>query len=801
MTKTTGAKDLDLTFHRTNTIPSGHHKQQSVDSKSIPRIISYKRLHDDDDEKSEDPQDTGNCSSLSKPSMTKRRETSDMTTDIDAISSMREGESLLKMSSRAAPPPTNYGGTSTTISNGNNGNSGSGNGISLAEQYMPKSTLKQDPSFSPKRLSSTLSSDDVESGADRTPTSLAENRGWFSTRQHGDGSHNNNKDMRSSFSAKFSDNFALRGSFVQLLSHTNIDPNFLLQDHETTILAPEELHLPPGTALRGSSKFAANAIIHASMRARTAGSSFGGGEEEDSVGSSTIHTLNSIRTARTLRELEEEYQEYLAKTRTTFLNDAMTFAEGTIPQSMVIATVIGCVCGLVAYCYYYVLDFFLEFIWKTLPERFVMDVWPEKFRVLWIPLVSFSLSIACGLSVYYLGEPGDLAYTIKCVHEQGYKGTSHIVPMVAASLFSILAGASLGPEAPLVAICAATAGYISRKLFKQTNRNVVRKHTFMGMAGALAAFFGVPMGGSMFALEVTSRFGIEYFEHLIEAIFAGLICVTVFRSLAGLPLEQIWDITDISLEHTDPYMIVLGACIGLMGAGVSYLWAHFHWRLMDLFGGLGLLDDENKHAVPRVLLGACGVVSIGMLVPHTMFWGEWEIGTIATLSKASDLPHVWPTSGLIDFEMDTGVKCLIVGFCKLMAISFTVAGGFRGGYIFPFFSAGAAFGRALCFVFPTLSPVIATLCFAAGINVAITRTALATSLILAFLGGEQFAMPAILSASVISLFATGYLPFIKSQLARSDIDFSLYYKKNAQPKVQDSVRLADGPMSIDMNKN
>ena len=76
-----------------------------------------------------------------------------------------------------------------------------------------------------------------------------------------------------------------------------------------------------------------------------------------------------------------------------------------------------------------------------------------------------------------------------------------------------MAGGSLGPEAPLVAICAALAGVISHRVFNQRNTNVVRKHTFMGMAGSLSAFFGVPLGGSLFALEVASRFGIEYFEH------------------------------------------------------------------------------------------------------------------------------------------------------------------------------------------------------------------------------------------------------------------------------------------------
>ena len=238
--------------------------------------------------------------------------------------------------------------------------------------------------------------------------------------------------------------------------------------------------------------------------------------------------------------------------------------------------------------------------------------------------------------------------------------------------------------------------------------------------------------------------------------------------------------------------------------GLAFLWANFHWRLMAIFGKLGLLDDDNIYAVPRVLLGAFGVVTIGMFLPQTLFWGEWEFPVLATLSPSSDLPHVWPTSGLLGFEMDSGLNCVIVGVCKLIAISFTVAGGYRGGFsksipllvmstffcipvsqsslfsvtVFPFFTAGAAFGRGLCFVFPTLSPIIATLCFAAGINVAITRTALATSLILAFLAGEQLALPAILAASVASLFATSYMPFIKSQIARSDIDSSLFMDKD-----------------------
>lgn len=61
--------------------------------------------------------------------------------------------------------------------------------------------------------------------------------------------------------------------------------------------------------------------------------------------------------------------------------------------------------------------------------------------------------------------------------------------MVAASQFSILAGGSLGPEAPLVAICASLGGFCSRTLFRIEDRNLVRKHTLMVRLETTVEFF------------------------------------------------------------------------------------------------------------------------------------------------------------------------------------------------------------------------------------------------------------------------------------------------------------------------
>merc|ERR1739844_690225 len=199
------------------------------------------------------------------------------------------------------------------------------------------------------------------------------------------------------------------------------------------------------------------------------------------------------------------------------------------------------------------------------------------------------------------------------------------------------------------------------------------------------------------------------------------------------------------------------------------------------FKGQGLLP--NDRAIPRALVGACMIVLLGMLVPQTMFWGEYEFQTIATMSPAKDLVHVRPTTGLLGFEMETGFHALIVGVCKLIAISFTVSGGYRGGFIFPFFATGAALGRCFHEFFPSLPIPLCCLGFAAAINVTITRTSLATPIILCFLAGEQNAMSGTLAASLVALFATSYMPFIKSQQPREDLASALYFNYTDEPIV------------------
>jgi ABC-type phosphate/phosphonate transport system permease subunit len=171
---------------------------------------------------------------------------------------------------------------------------------------------------------------------------------------------------------------------------------------------------------------------------------------------------------------------------------------GSVPHGVLAAIAIGIACGTSAYVYNLVLQWLLLNVWKTWP-RYLLLLWysttssareeeldliTPTWTIIWIPLVAMILSVGLGWTVRFVGEPGDLASTIQCVHKDGWIVLRHAAPMTIASLFSIVAGASVGPEAALVAVCATLAGFISRNLFgtdPKTQRNLVRKHTLMGV--------------------------------------------------------------------------------------------------------------------------------------------------------------------------------------------------------------------------------------------------------------------------------------------------------------------------------
>ena len=422
-------------------------------------------------------------------------------------------------------------------------------------------------------------------------------------------------------------------------------------------------------------------------------------------------------------------------------NSVPVTRELTYAQTILCATLIGIMGGFVATAYYYVLEGFLHLVWHTLPNALTsyMPNFPRWGYVLAATTIG---GLCVGTTLRLMGLPGEVAMVVDKVHDPGRIEIRQTPAMIVASLFSITAGGSAGPEAPLVQIIGSFGGWIGQKF------NVIasagRVLTFCGMSAALGAFFGAPLGGALFALEIPHRRGLEYYEAIVPAVLSAILSFTVFRLNTGLTIGGMYHFP--SIPPLTLMNLMEGAILGTLGAGIAVLF-------IFLFRAVGKLTQVLEHQT--ILLATLGGLSIGLIAlafPQTLFFGEQEIHTI------------------IETGESLGTAMLLwIACAKMLAVCCTLHSGFRGGFIFPLFYIGGAMGYALSLTVPQFHPTIAMVCLMAAVNVAITRTPISTTVILSVLSDTTM-VPVIVIACFISFLLTTNVSLIQTQRSRSVLE-------------------------------
>ncbi|PZO44507.1 MAG: voltage-gated chloride channel [Pseudanabaena frigida] len=409
-------------------------------------------------------------------------------------------------------------------------------------------------------------------------------------------------------------------------------------------------------------------------------------------------------------------------------------------QTILYAAAIGIIGGIVATAYYFLLENSMHLVWHSIPDLIVpyFSVNFPKSNYIWI--VSTFGGFLVGMTLYFMGLPGEVAFVVEKVHDPGRIDIKQTPAMLVASLFSIVAGGSAGPEAPLVQVNGSIGGWLASKL--NLSIRTTRILTFCGMAAALGAFFGAPLGGALFALELPHRRGLEYYEALIPATLSAILSFVVFRLTTGLSIGGMYHFT--SIPPLTLINLAEGAALGAMGAAVAALF-------VLIFRTVGLVTHFlEHHTILLATLGGLAIGAIALVFPQTLFFGEREIETI------------------IETGSTFGVTMLLsIGLAKMLAISCTLHSGFRGGFIFPLFYIGAAVGLAIALGIPQVHPTIGMVCMMAAVNVAITKTPISTTVILSVLSDTAM-VPVIVIASLTSFLLTLNLNMIQTQRSRPD---------------------------------
>ncbi|MBD2414946.1 chloride channel protein [Nostoc calcicola FACHB-389] len=384
--------------------------------------------------------------------------------------------------------------------------------------------------------------------------------------------------------------------------------------------------------------------------------------------------------------------------------------------------VVGTVCGVFASLYWIILE--------------LMTHQLARFEGVSLLIVMPIAGLIVGLVIDFLGNPGEIAVIVDNIHFRGGRLDARKNPaMILASLVSIAAGGSAGPEAPLVQVTGSFGTWVGDRL--RLEGEDLRSTSLAAMAAGFTALFGSPLGGAMFALEILHHQHIvEYYEALMPAIVSSCASYLVFAFITHLGIAPTWHFPQYSLENIDDFAVAI--LFGIIGAVAG-------WIFMVIFRGCDrLLAMVPGPVYVRTTLAGLGLGTLAAFLPLTRYFGHEELESVLSTN----------------FSV---VFLLILALGKMASISITVTGAWRGGFIIPLFFTGACIGKAIAILIPGLNPALAMICTMAAINAAVTRTPISTTLLLSKLTNFSPLTP-ILFASLIGFFLAPKVPFIASQL-------------------------------------
>lgn len=361
------------------------------------------------------------------------------------------------------------------------------------------------------------------------------------------------------------------------------------------------------------------------------------------------------------------------------------------------AVILGTIMGFLTAFWGIFIDYCVELVWVKTPALLLhwgiftdLDGYFPLPHYMWICPSIFG-GVLSYLSAVLPPIP-DQNMWIETLHRVGIVEHDTFIQLILISTAGMASGLSLGPELPLVI----SAGMIGSYIGKRTRQSILsaRVMNLTAASAAIGGFFGFPMAGALFVLELPHRMGLQYFEALSPATIASIIAVLVNRIITKDDVKGMF--TYPFLSATLPSSIFgISLIYGLAGtlAGTIYTlsvlklkgwvhdWFHYHHDHGDHehhhhhhskqkksasaakgIGGESLPLIGNAHAkiiVPaqsnayswnaikrRLMIkqepkrAACAGALAGALVglccmffPHLLFWGEAQLQTLIDTGK------------------------------------------------------------------------------------------------------------------------------------------------------------------------
>lgn len=370
-----------------------------------------------------------------------------------------------------------------------------------------------------------------------------------------------------------------------------------------------------------------------------------------------------------------------------------------------LALAVGVVDGLLFLVFEWVVKHGTDWLWND-----VVNSDDVRWRVVPLALV---LSVALSALLRWLSEP---RWTPPHVDPLGAAEEPDVPPPSARAVGTILAiggtgllaGASLGPEAPLLGAAAALGAWAAGRADADDHRAVL----VLASAGALlVAFFGSLIALAIPLLILRQRTARLPIAPTMAIALAGVAAWLTMWLLQGNH-HGYGHIPSAGVAAHDYLMAI---ALGVAAVGIGAL---LRWFVTQLNVVTEQIRDRTPWWLAATIFGAV-LGGLYLLGGQTVQFSGSE-GSVMLLS--GEVQHgTWALAG--------------VALVKLAATSWSVAAGYRGGLVFPAVFAGVAVSLLTADVLPGIAGPGVLLGCIAGLLVEMTAPVLGVVMLLALVPG------------------------------------------------------------------
>jgi H+/Cl- antiporter ClcA len=402
---------------------------------------------------------------------------------------------------------------------------------------------------------------------------------------------------------------------------------------------------------------------------------------------------------------------------------------------LLIAALIGIPLSLIAFGFLAVVHRLEHLVWHTLPENLGYHELPA-----WWPIVMIGLAgVLVGLVVKYL--PGHGGHVPALGLAAGATPPNALPGVILAAGASLVLGAVVGPEAPLIAMGSGLALLAVRRIPASRDPQAGAVISAAGSAAAISVIFGNPLVAAVMFVEVVGLARRQAMLLLLPCLVASGVGALVFTGLGNWTGFQTGALSIPGLQpaHLEVADVVWAIPVALAVAVIT-------WGVFVV--GRRTAHLASSHlltiTVAAGLVAGCSAALYAIVTDHSP--DEVALSGQATLSVLAAHPESWSTGAL---WMLLICKCLAYAVC---------IGVFRGGPVFPAIFVGAVVGLLAIAILPNLQTVPG-LAIGMAAGVAVTRLPVTGILLVALLLGDAAAdlMPVVILAAVAAFVGEEYL--------------------------------------------